>query len=44
MKVAAAMGHDDRVISAFRRCQDTLAELLTTPAQSTRRLLDQLWR
>ncbi len=44
MKVAAAMGHDDRVISAFRRCQDTLAELQTSPAQSTRRLLEQLRR
>lgn len=44
MKVAAAMGQDDRIISDFRRCQDRLAEIQTSPAQSTRRLLDQLRR
>ncbi|WP_157260855.1 BTAD domain-containing putative transcriptional regulator [Patulibacter minatonensis] len=44
MRIAAAMGHDDRVIALFIACRDRLAELPTTPAASTQRLLDQLRR
>ena len=44
MRIAAALGHDDRVIARFRSCQAALADLSTTPADSTRRLLEQLRR
>lgn len=44
MKIAGAMGHDDRVIARYRACQEALAELSVTPADSTRELLKQLRR
>jgi DNA-binding SARP family transcriptional activator len=44
MRIAGALGHDDRVIARFRGCQKALAELATAPAASTRQLLEQLRR
>jgi DNA-binding SARP family transcriptional activator len=44
MRIAAAMGDDDRVISLYRRCRERLADLPTEPAASTQRLLAQLRR
>jgi DNA-binding SARP family transcriptional activator len=44
MRIAGALGHDDRVIARFRSCQAALAELATEPALSTRQLLEQLRR
>lgn len=44
MRVAAAYGDDDRVVSVFRRCERALAELGIAPAPSTHRLLDDLRR
>jgi DNA-binding SARP family transcriptional activator len=44
MRIAGALGHDDRVIARFRSCQAALAELATEPAASTRQLLAQLRR
>jgi DNA-binding SARP family transcriptional activator len=44
MKIAGAMGHDDRVIARFRACRQALADLDVAPADSTRRLLEQLRR
>jgi DNA-binding SARP family transcriptional activator len=44
MRIAAALGHDDGVISAFHRCEEALAEIGATPARATRQLLDQLRR
>ncbi len=44
MRVAGAVGDEDRVISAFRQCQSALLDLDARPSDSTRRLLDQLRR
>jgi DNA-binding SARP family transcriptional activator len=44
MRIAAAMGHEDRVIDLYRRCRERLAELPTEPAASTHRLLARLRR
>ncbi|MFD2416519.1 hypothetical protein [Amycolatopsis pigmentata] len=42
MRIAAAVGDDDRVISLFRQCETALAEVPAVPSGSTRRLLDDL--
>jgi hypothetical protein len=44
MRIAGSLGHDDRVIARFRDCQAALAQIATAPADSTRRLLEQLRR
>jgi ATP/maltotriose-dependent transcriptional regulator MalT/DNA-binding SARP family transcriptional activator len=44
MRIASAMGFDDRVIYLYRRCQERLTDLPTVPAPSTQRLLEQLRR
>lgn len=44
MRLAAAMGNDDRVISEFRHCEERFAEVGISPAESTRHLLEQLRR
>lgn len=42
MRSVAALGDGDQVIAIYRACARTLAEVPTTPADSTRRLLEQL--
>lgn len=44
MRIANALGDENGVIAAFQACEGALAELGTTPADSTRRLLDTLRR
>jgi DNA-binding SARP family transcriptional activator len=44
MRVANAVGDEDRVIAAYRRCEHTLAELGIAPSTSTRQLLNTLRR
>ena len=44
MKVAAAMGDDDRVIARYRRCQTALTAVSTEPTASTLQLLERLRR
>lgn len=44
MRIASALGDDDGVIAAFRRCERALAEIGAAPAPSTRRLLELLRR
>jgi LuxR family maltose regulon positive regulatory protein len=44
MQIAGAHGDDDGMIGAYRRCERTLATLGTSPATSTRQLLDRLRR
>ena len=44
MRIASAVGDDDRVISAYRSCERALGELGTAPSTSTRQLLDTLRR
>jgi LuxR family maltose regulon positive regulatory protein len=44
MRVAAALGDEDGVISAYRACQLALKELGTEPSASTRELLTRLRR
>lgn len=44
MQIAGAHGDDDGMIGAYRRCEQTLATLGTSPAASTRQLLDRLRR
>jgi hypothetical protein len=44
MKIAAAMGDDDRVIARYRACEQSLATVLVAPAPSTRELLSRLRR
>lgn len=44
MRVANAVGDEDRVIAAYRRCTRALDELGTVPSGSTRQLLEQLRR
>jgi DNA-binding SARP family transcriptional activator len=42
MRAAAALGDGDQVIAIFRDCERALADVPTKPADSTRRLLEQL--
>lgn len=44
MRIANATGDEDRVIAAYRRCEQRLSELGTTPSTTTRRLLETLRR
>ena len=44
MRIANAIGDEDRVIAAYRRCELMLSELGTTPSPSTRQLLETLRR
>jgi DNA-binding SARP family transcriptional activator len=44
MRLAGAVGDEDRVIGAFRRCERALDELGTSPSGTTRQLLDALRR
>jgi ATP/maltotriose-dependent transcriptional regulator MalT len=44
MRVANALGDDDRIIGAYRRCASHLAEIGTVPSRSTQDLLDRLRR
>jgi DNA-binding SARP family transcriptional activator len=44
MRIAAAFGNEDAVIAWFHRCEAALAQIGATPADATRRLLDQLRR
>jgi DNA-binding SARP family transcriptional activator len=44
MRIANAIGDEDRVITAYRRCERALGELGITPSSSTRQLLETLRR
>jgi hypothetical protein len=44
MRIANAIGDEDRVIAAYRHCERVLGELGTTPSRTTRRLLETLRR
>ncbi len=44
MRVASALGDDDRVIAMYRRCQRTLSKLGVSPSRSTTALLEALRR
>jgi DNA-binding SARP family transcriptional activator len=44
MRIANAIGDEDRVIAAYRRCELALSELGTCPSTSTRQLLETLRR
>jgi DNA-binding SARP family transcriptional activator len=44
MRIANAVGDEDRVIGAYRRCELALSELGTGPSTSTRQLLETLRR
>ena len=44
MHVAGALGDVDGVIRAFHRCEEALARIGTTPASTTRDLLERLRR
>jgi DNA-binding SARP family transcriptional activator len=44
MRIANAIGDEDRVIAAYRRCELTLGELGIAPSTSTRQLLNALRR
>ncbi|WP_210716725.1 BTAD domain-containing putative transcriptional regulator [Amycolatopsis acididurans] len=44
MRVADVFGDADRIIAAYRGCERALGQLGTTPASSTRKLLDNLRR
>ena len=44
MRIANAIGDEDRVIAAYRHCERVLGELGTTPSSTTRRLLETLRR
>jgi DNA-binding SARP family transcriptional activator len=44
MRIANAIGDEDRVITAYRRCERALGELGIAPSSSTRRLLETLRR
>jgi DNA-binding SARP family transcriptional activator len=44
MRIANALGDDDEVISTYHRCQHAMAEIGLEPAESTRKLIDQLRR
>jgi ATP/maltotriose-dependent transcriptional regulator MalT len=42
MKIAAALGHEDRILLAYRACAEALAEIGTKPAAATQALLASL--
>ncbi|MBL5973673.1 MAG: hypothetical protein D3X82_07900 [Candidatus Leucobacter sulfamidivorax] len=42
MRISSAVGDQDRVIALYRKCEEALAEIPTTPAGATRRLLSEL--
>ena len=42
MRIANALGDEDRVIATFRRCRTALDELDLEPSDATQQLLDQL--
>jgi DNA-binding SARP family transcriptional activator len=44
MRIANAIGDEDRVITAYRRCERALGELGIAPSSSTRQLLETLRR
>jgi DNA-binding SARP family transcriptional activator len=44
MRIAGAIGDEDRVITAYRRCERVLGELGIAPSSSTRQLLETLRR
>jgi DNA-binding SARP family transcriptional activator len=44
MRIANAIGDEDRVIAAYRRCEQTLSRLGTAPSATTRQLLETLRR
>jgi DNA-binding SARP family transcriptional activator len=44
MRIAGAIGDEDRVITAYRRCERALGELGIAPSSSTRQLLETLRR
>lgn len=44
MRIAGAIGDEDRVITAFRRCERMLGEIGTDPSSTTRQLLETLRR
>jgi LuxR family transcriptional regulator, maltose regulon positive regulatory protein len=44
MRIAGAVGDEDRVITAYRRCEQVLGELGVAPSSSTRQLLETLRR
>jgi DNA-binding SARP family transcriptional activator len=44
MRIANAIGDEDRVITAYRRCESKLGELGIVPSPTTRRLLETLRR
>jgi DNA-binding SARP family transcriptional activator len=44
MRIANAIGDEDRVIAAYRRCEQTLNRLGTAPSPTTRQLLETLRR
>lgn len=44
MRIASALGDEDRLIATFRRCRASLEELDLVPSEATSRLLDQLRR
>jgi DNA-binding SARP family transcriptional activator len=44
MRLASALGDEDGVLRAYQRCEQALAEVGATPAQTTRQLLERLRR
>jgi DNA-binding SARP family transcriptional activator len=44
MQVAAALGDENGVLRAYKRCEQALAEIGTKPAPTTRQLLERLRR
>jgi DNA-binding SARP family transcriptional activator len=44
MRIANATGDEDRVIAAYRRCEQALGELGAAPSSTTRQLLKTLRR
>jgi DNA-binding SARP family transcriptional activator len=44
MRIASAIGDEDRVITAYRRCERALGEIGIGPSSSTRQLLETLRR
>lgn len=44
MRIASALGDEDRLIATFRRCRAALEELDLVPSEATSSLLDQLRR
>jgi DNA-binding SARP family transcriptional activator len=44
MRIANAIGDEDRVVTAYRRCERALGELGIAPSSSTRQLLETLRR